>query len=227
MKSDKYYWDYISSLTPSESKETIKGLCQENFHFLRPVLDELFWVDSHVVFLNLVCGVPQMKIASIMGTSQLGISKRVRSAWKKIRVILMRPESDVFKIRSHFHCILSGSLVETALIYYQIKTFSVTSRILGGVKEGAVRVRIHQVLEDLKKVKGCGNIREMVEAIREIKPLEEEFVLKRLSDMGEPYFEFLRDTAERYLGYFELVLPVGYYSDFIYKKFDKDRLSQR
>ena len=217
-KSDTAYWDYISTLSPKESKETIKELCQNNFYFLRPYMDELFWVDSNVVFLNLVCGVPQMVVARIMGSSQLGVSKRVRTSWKKIRNILLRPEKDVVRVRKDFQMILGKSLVETAVVYYQLKTFSVTAKFLGGVKEGAVRVRVHQVLEQLEEVSSCQTEKNLLDLLVEkIQPMRLDEFRHKLSTDG---FNSILDMASRYLEYFRLILPVGYYSDFIYKKFD-------
>ena len=205
--------------------ETIKDLLRETFHFIRPSLEELYWVDFNVLYLNKVCGVPQIKVADIMGMSQLGVSKRVRTSVVKVRNLIKRPESDILRVRKDFQMLLAPSLVETLVLYYQVKTFSVVSRILGGVKEGAVRVRVTQALSQLRDLVSQESRPKFLQTLRSIRPqrydaLEEQWKL----DPQETY-DLLSTLARRYLDYLELVFKTGYYSDYVFKIFDKERVS--
>lgn len=221
------YWDYISSLGPAEVADTIKELFKENFHFLRPVLEELFWVDSNCVYLNLVCGVPQIKIAKMLGMSQLAVSKRIRTTLKKIKNILMRPEEDLIQVRRDFNMLLAVTLVETAVVYYQLKTFSVTSRVLNEVKEGAIRVRVYQMLSQLESLVNSQSLGEFLELVESRKPLYLWVVKSKIKEFPseEDAFLYFRNLAKRYYDYFNLIINVGYYSDFVYKKFDERRVA--
>jgi hypothetical protein len=77
-RSDSY-WNYVSSLTPAESEETMKDLFAQNFDFIRPYLDEIYWVNAMVIYANLVCGVNQRALAKFFKMSQYGVSKKIKA----------------------------------------------------------------------------------------------------------------------------------------------------
>lgn len=204
--------------------ESIKDLLRSTFHFIRPSLEELFWVDFNVLYLNKVCGVPQVKVAEIMGMSQLGVSKRVRTSVVKVRNLIKRPESDILRVRSDFQMLLGSSLVETLLLYYQVKTFSVVSRILGGVKEGAVRVRVTQALCQLRSLVAQDTRAKFLHVLRSINPLSYMYVEAKWREDPQGMYDLLYALASRYLEYLELIFNTGYYSDYVFKVYDKERV---
>ena len=65
--ADNHYWDLISSgqIEQSTGKESMKDLIREAYDTALPLMHELLFVEADVMYLNLVCGVPQTTIAGI------------------------------------------------------------------------------------------------------------------------------------------------------------------
>lgn len=88
--------------------DSVSTLFQSDFDSLRPYLCSLFWVDANVVYLNQGFNVSQMLIADYLGISQLGVSKRLHSAYEKIKFILTKPTQDLSELQSTLSKIVCG-----------------------------------------------------------------------------------------------------------------------
>jgi hypothetical protein len=211
------FWDYVSSMTQKQHEDTIKDLFSASFHFIKPTLDRLCWIDSNYLYMNLVCGVSQVKIAEVFGVSQLGVSKRIRTAVRKIRNEFKKPEVDPNQVRRDLSMLVDRNYLETAVIYYQVKTFSVTSKIVGGVKEGSIRIRMINVTDQLAVMSKMDDLKSLKEAVRGVNPLKVNQVLQRL-DSDPEFPDVFTSMAFRYHEYFKVIMSMNYYSDFVFKK---------
>ena len=52
--SEQSYWDYVSTLDTVEARETIRELVKAAYPLFLTFLDELFFIEANLIFLNLV-----------------------------------------------------------------------------------------------------------------------------------------------------------------------------
>ena len=65
---DNSYMDYLSTLDRQESGEGIKDLFKDHFDIIRPLLNDVYWVDAFTAYLNYTCGVSQTKIGELVNS---------------------------------------------------------------------------------------------------------------------------------------------------------------
>jgi len=222
--NDKHdaFWNWVFSLTPTEGEESIKDIFQSAFPFAKHLLDDLYWVSANVIYANLVCGASQLSVGKILDMSQYGISKKVKSGIEKLRLVVIRPESDREILREDLYKMLPPNEVETLLIYYNTKTFSMTTKIIGNITEGAVRVRIMNSITKLTAVSLAPSIDELLSVI-EKNGVHDFQKIKESIFIDEHNAEIIQNMASRYIKYLEIVLSMNNYSDFMWKKMDGNR----
>ena len=150
--SESSYWDYISSLDQAEPRDTIRDLVKEAYPLFLTFLEELFYIEANLIFLNVVHEIAQQEIAdNIMhgGISQMGVSKRVTAGMKKIKTFSKRPEIDRDIVRSDLRMLLPDYLVEVTQLYYFFKTFALVSELCR-LSTSGVRVKILTAIDILE-----------------------------------------------------------------------------
>lgn len=154
--SEQSYWDYVSTLDTVEPRETIRELVKAAYPLFLTFLDELFFIEANLIFLNLVHEIPQQEIASVImrgGISQMGVSKRVNAGMKKIKTLIKRPEIDRNIIRTDLQMLLPKQYVEVVQLYYFYKTYAFVSE-LTGLSTSGVRNRVNEAVKLLELEKG-------------------------------------------------------------------------
>lgn len=219
-----FFWDYISVMDKKDAEESIKDLFQDAFKFIELFVQELFWIDQNFLYLNLVCNVPQTKIASMFGVSQLAVSKRVRSAVKKLRMIISKPESDSLVLRNNLSLLLPCNMVEIMMVYYRFGTYSITSKIVdkSGNNIKSVVNQSQKWLEKVANVKNKFELENLLFKIHKSKIISKEIV-DSIHDL-----ESMKYKAKQYFDFFSLLMNQNNYSTYSWKKFDDQRnLSNR
>jgi predicted transcriptional regulator len=219
-----FFWDYISVMDRKEAEASIKDLFQDAFKFIELFVQELFWIDQNFLYLNLVCNVPQTKIASMFGVSQLAVSKRVRSAVKKLRMIISKPESDSQVLRNNLSLLLPSGMVEIMMVYYRFGTYSITSKIVdkSGNNIKSVVNQSQKWLEKISKVNSKFELENVLFRIHKSK-----MTVKNIMDTVSDVEDF-KYKAKQYHEFYSMQMNQNNYSTYSWKKFDDQRnLSQQ
>lgn len=126
------YWDWVSSQDTLDvtDKEDITELLKECYEWIAPYLERMFWVDANVIYLNKIHRVPQRDIGGYLGISQLGVSKRIRSAMKKLKLRVKEPELDLTIVKDELAQILPPAHHSVAMLIYTYQCKSVVIRLL-------------------------------------------------------------------------------------------------
>lgn len=213
-----YYWDYVSVQEVAEPNESVRDLMREQFEFTRTLLDAVFWVDSTCLYLNYVCTAPQASVAKLLGISQTGVSKRVRSAVKKISIILKKPESDLNQVRSDLSLFFNFHHVELLCLYYNLASFSVVSKVVNYEKTGTIRVRILTTLAKLNQIASELSDAKTEDEIRSVLG-----VYLNTDSLSSDDLHRIVTFTYRYAEYFAVLVSVNSYSTHQFKKFDDMR----
>jgi hypothetical protein len=205
-KASNSYWQYISSLTPAESEDSIKDLFRDNFDFISFYLDDIYFISANVIFLSWACGVSQKAIGKVFGISQCGASKQVKSARRKIRHSFLKPETNPVQVREDLECLLPQAYVETVVLYYYMHMYSVVAQVMGEVTEGAVRSRVNRSLGVLSSLMECKESEDYYRILCEAG-------VSRMSD-----YEFGVNAARRYHIYLLEITSTASYGDHQFRK---------
>lgn len=197
------YWDYISVCDQREGVETLKDLAKDSFPLFKTYLDELYYIEANFIYMNLVLDIPQQTIAGLFGVSQLGVSKRVRGGVKKIQTTLKKPEQNRNRIRKDLELIVPKCHLEIAVLYYQMKTFSLVSDVTR-VSNSGVKNKINNILDSMKILSNGDE-----ETVRRI--------YRKMHSRNCEDWMLVSDTADRYYKYFNILLSSYNYGDYIFK----------
>lgn len=219
--SDAFFWDAVSTMTPKESEESIKDLFSSAFRFAEPYISELFWVDQNFMYLNLVCGTPQHKIAEMFGVSQIGVSKRVRSSIKKIKWIILKPEKNIEIVSDYLSLFLSNESLEVAILYYQYGTYSVVSK-LSLARDFNIRNSISRTINIMNSIAKSISPNDVIELIKKNSTSNLDFH-KKLAGFNDIGYDYYKVKIDQYLKYFKNVQKHVKYSSYSWKKYDGTR----
>ena len=150
--TEQGYWDYVSTLDTVEPRDTIRELVKDAYPLFLTFLDELFFIEANLIFLNIVHEIPQQEIAQVImrgGISQMGVSKRVNAGMKKIKTLIKRPEIDRNIIRTDLKMLLPKQYIEVVQLYYFYKTYAFVSE-LTGLSTSGVRNRVNEAVKLLE-----------------------------------------------------------------------------
>lgn len=218
---EQHYMDYISvNGTSNElNKEDIKDLFNSSIDIVNPILDNIYWLDAICSFLNLSNKVPQTKIANMIGMSQLGVSKRMRASIKKMRQYLMKPEADSTIVKSDLENIIPIDKMEVFLMYYNIGSFSMVSKILNH-KNGSVRNNIIVIINMFENILSSTNNQEFLSAF------DYSLVIYHKNAMlsNRNHIIEVKNTIKRYYDYIYMIMKSTNYSTYQCKLYDKDRI---
>jgi hypothetical protein len=200
-KLSDLYWQYISTLTPAESEDSIRDLFRDNFDFISFYLDDIFYISANVIFMAWACGVSQKAIGRMFGISQCGASKQVKSARRKIRHSFLKPEANPEQVRDDLERLLPAPYVETVVIYYYVHMYSVVAKVIQDVTEGAVRSRVNRSLSVLGRVVMSKSEEEYYRVLRESG-------VKRIGS-----YEWGVNAARRYYSYLAEIVDTASYGE--------------
>jgi len=135
--SQNAYWDYasVNQANPEDKKEKdpFKETIKETFQDLLPYVNQLYWANAVVIYLNAYLGISQTKIAELLGISQFGVSKRYRASKNKLKFIMTKPVKDRNKLSSNLDILLPSEYAEPIVIFYSFNLISITCRTMSTV----------------------------------------------------------------------------------------------
>lgn len=207
------YFDWVASqgkVIDYTDKESIKTLLKDCFPFIKPHLDNLFWVEANSIYLNIVHYIPQTTIAEYLRVSQLGISKRIRSGIKKLKLRLMKPENNMRIVRQDFLELFTLDIAQVIIAYYQMHNISMLSRIYHA-KNNEIRSKINRAYIQLELI-NAGKVEDYISFVQPQHPLA---VVDN--------FESLQRVCQKYYSYFQEVKSLGTVGDFLFKRNDRKR----
>lgn len=232
---EEEHLDYLANMNRAEMGDSLKDLMRDHYDLFKPYLGELFHVEANCIYLNLICGVSQTKIGESMGISQYGVSKRVRGGLNKLTHLLKIPERDRTVVRYDFNELLSESKAEILFLYYFLRTFALTARVLG-VDPNIVNSVVLASIAKLKVYAQCNSLQDFmvcyIEAheinvgsfrqLERVYPHHHRFLssIKESPDL----YELSVVKAIRYSNYLEGLLDSSSYGDYTFKYYDKARV---
>lgn len=201
------YWDWVSSqdLIDYTDKEDIRELLKQSFTYINPYLDKLFWVEANAIYLNQIYDVAQVEIAKYLGISQLGVSKRVRSGIRKLKLRLLLSNTDLRTLRADLSQIFTGELLEYATLLCKVQSVGVTNRILN---KG--RPTLNTITDTLSLAK-TQPLKAYRESTKDYRKLTEE-ELESIQRVATKYYEFFNQS--------KTLSTVG---DYLFKRDDLNR----
>ena len=117
--------------------QNIEDLYKTDLPFLLPYLNRIFWVDATLSYLNYGCGAAQSAISKLfkqneLPISQLGVSKRVRASKKKLYTQMLKPTSDLYKVRDLYEALFRNKyFVDKLILYYEFGMLNKISEFYG------------------------------------------------------------------------------------------------
>ena len=204
--TEQNYWDYVSTLDVVEPRGTIRELVKDAYPLFLTFLEELFFIEANLIFLNIVHEIPQQEIASVImrgGISQMGVSKRVNSGMKKIKTLVKRPEIDRNIIREDLKLLLPFQYREVVQLYYFYKTYAFVSE-LTGLSTSGVRNRVGEAVKILEAEK---------ELTEETLPA---FNFKNQMNIEKDKLPAVTRFAERYYDYLKILQSTYNSGDYLF-----------
>jgi hypothetical protein len=231
---DQNYLDYLANISTEDMGESLRTLVKEYYDSFKPYLDELYHIEANYIYLNVVCGVPQVLIADTVGVSQYGVSKRVTGGFKKLEYLLKIPEKSRPIVSGDFEAILPPYMSETLFSYYFLRTFALTARVLD-LDPNVVNVTVSEAINYLDKYSKCDTLTQLIQVylqshgctFKSLKDLEHNHPAEYLQIC------FLRDNpdeaemipikASRYKEYLSGLIKNSSYGDYTFKHLDQQR----
>lgn len=234
---DDSYIDYLANINNSELGESLKDLMRDYYEFFMPYLDELYHVEANFIYLNMICGVSQARIASIVGISQYGVSKRVKAGLNKLTNLIKIPEKDKKRVRYDLEFLLPLDQSELIFNYYFFRTFALTGRMLG-LDSSLVNSQVDKIVKALRQYEVCDNLKSFIATyinthglkgktftwIKQEQPLHYHRMMQ-IRDGLEDY-KLMSAQARRYATYLDSLVHISSYGDYTFKLYDRDRTNQ-
>jgi hypothetical protein len=126
----EYLVDISSTKEDEEQEVSVKDFLQKEYNYLAPYIDNLYYIEANIVFLNYVCKVPQVLISDIFSIKQYGVSKRISSALKRLSIQLKSPDKKLKDSYDFLKNIMPSVNAYVLLIWYDIKTVYATTLIV-------------------------------------------------------------------------------------------------
>lgn len=133
------YWDWVSGqdiIDYSDVSESFSNLIKEQFEVIRPILLNMFWVETNAIYLNQIHNIPQLIIGQYaLGVSQLGVSKRIRAGKRRLQLYAIKPKDSIHIVREKITPYLTEQELQVVLVYYQFHNLILTANIFGFTSE--------------------------------------------------------------------------------------------
>lgn len=177
------YWDWVSAqnIIEYEGEFQLKDLLKSEFPFVREVLKGMFWVECNTIYLNQVFNISQTEIGHILGISQLGVSKRLRSGKKRLQLYFIKPKESLPEVHKELSQYLDKNELQIALLYYQFHNTTVVASIVNTFNN-----YIKEIVElSIQKLEKHEDTKKYADFLRNISKYETlgEYIFKR--DDGE------------------------------------------
>lgn len=227
------YWDWVSSqdlITP-EDKEDIRTLIKDCFDFVKPYLDELMWVEANIIYLNYVHDVPQSTIANLIGITQLGVSKRLHSGIRKLKIVISRPTKDSREVLSFLRGFFSERDCNILLQYYFFKTYSLTS-VMCGMSITGVRDIVLNCVKNMESLLNLqsGDRNLFIRELKKCRGVEftpnshiNKETLDLISRIEDGELQEIKVTLDKYYTYLSMLTNCNSFGDYLFKRDEKVR----
>jgi hypothetical protein len=229
------YIDYLSTLPQNEVGESLKDLIRDNYDFFKHYLDELFHIEANYIYLNLVCGVSQTRIAEMIGVSQYGVSKRITAGLNKLSYLIRIPEKNRAVVKKDLSILLPTLEADVVFNYYFMKTYALTGRLMN-LDHNLVNSVVTSGINMLHKLAKATDLRSFlttfianhnlnIKSMQELEVYHPAVFDKCVYFKNHPEeIEGLVLSAQRYVTYIQNLIKVSSYGDYTFKLYDKDRV---
>jgi len=220
------FWDYVSTVEhigyhDKKVRDEFKEIMREILPDIKNILDQIYWVNALVLYLNTYCFVSQNKIAEILNISQFGVSKRYRASKNKIKRVTKIPIKSRKKVINILSKFIKWEHLEIVVMYYFIGVKSMVQRITGK-SSNKVNLVIDKSLKVIKYFGECDKD-EFVKRINrhniEIDDDKIEYYFNKIKSINR-YFKYVKEDINtgsftfrntennKYRGKFESNLPL-------------------
>ena len=165
-----YLIDVASTVEASDPEdEKLKDIIKDNYEYLAPYIDSLYYVEANIIYLNYVHNVPQSLIAEVFNMTQYGVSKRIMSALKRLSIFMSIPNQDTADNYDFLKKFLPNSRATTITMFYSLKTVHTVSRVLRASNLTVTSV-IKETMELMLELQEITDVLEFKKRIFELKP---------------------------------------------------------
>jgi hypothetical protein len=195
----------IQSTKEEEAKdfESLKDIIKEEYLFFSKYLNDLYFVEANIVYMNYVANVPQVKIAEIFNIKQYGVSKRISSALKRLSIQLKAPDSQVKDSYIFLNKLISHPKSYVIVIWYALKTISAVA-LSARASNSIISQTISETKKTLKDYAECNNVHEFVKVMalnKRVEELDEDFIESLHNDYS--FFLVVRHKIKSHIKYIE------------------------
>lgn len=187
--------------TVEAEEDKIKDIIKDNYDYLAPFIDSLYYIEANIIYLNYVQGVPQEIIGNIFQITQYGVSKRIVSALKRLAIYMSIPDKDTSDSYHFLKKLIPNSEATAITMFYSLKTVHTVSRVLRASNITVTKVK-ETVTKNLEELQDISEPLEFKRYILNIKPsieIDEEF-MSRISE-EEGFFLVVRHTINTHIQY--------------------------
>lgn len=196
-----YLIDVASTVDTADTEdEKLKDIIKENYDYLAPYIDSLYYIEANIIYLNYVHNVPQSLIAEVFNMTQYGVSKRLMSALKRLSIFMSTPNSDTADNYDFLKKFLPNSRATAIVMFYSLKTVHTVSRVLRA-SNLTVTETINEAMEFMEEIQDITEPLEFKKKILELKPsieLDHEW-LEALSEENGFFLVTRHNIATHYL----------------------------
>lgn len=189
--------------TIQNEDDKLKDIIKENYEYLAPYINSLYYIEANILYLNYVHKVPQTVIADIFQMTQYGVSKRIVSALKRLSIFMSTPNQDVADSFEFLKNIISNNEAMAITLFYSHKTIHTVSRVLRA-SNLSITQTLKRNLNMLRTLRDTADVVEFKKLILERKLLieiNEEFMDMISNSTG--YFLVVRHTIDLHIKYLE------------------------
>lgn len=149
--------------------EKLRDIIKDNYEYLAPYIDSLYYVEANIIYLNYVHNVPQVLIAEIFNMTQYGVSKRIMSALKRLSIFMSIPNQDTADNYNFLKKFLPNSRATAITMFYSLKTVHTVSRVLRASNLTVTDV-INDTMDFMLELQAITEPLEFKKKVCEIKP---------------------------------------------------------
>jgi hypothetical protein len=120
-----------------------------------PYINQLYWVNAVVLYLNAYVGVSQTKISQMLGISQFGVSKRYQASKNKLKFVMTKPIKDRSRLKQILSTILPTKYCSPLIVFYSFNLMSITYRVMGNVGTVKINNNFKLAVSLLKEYSEC------------------------------------------------------------------------
>jgi predicted transcriptional regulator len=212
MSESNRYWDYVATQADkheNHARESFTDLIKVTFPDLVTYVDQIFWVNGAVLYMNSYLGIPQRKIGKLLGLSQFGVSKRFRSSKSKLKLTMSRPYQSIDALNRILNRILPKNLVEPLVQFHFIGVMSMVI-FLGNCSTSS--------LSTSTKIKTALNIIKKLDEMNSLDEINRFFNKLKLSPVTPEEFDGLKNNIHKLNEFYIKLKDSKLYGNFSFRK---------